>query len=253
MVNPTSRFSDRVDNYIKYRPSYPSQVLDHLRIECGLTSDLIVADIGSGTGILTQLFLDNQNDVYAVEPNHEMRRAAESVLIDRPHFHSINATAEETQLKADFFDFIIAGQAFHWFDRSRAKQEFQRILKPQGFVVLIWNERKIDSTPFLVAYEEMLLEFATDYEEINHTNISSADFAAFFDPHPVCNHTIPNCQTFDFSALKGRLLSSSYCPQEENADYEQIMKRLQEIFEKNEANGTVAFEYDTNLFYGHLK
>lgn len=253
MRNSTSRFSDRVENYIKYRPGYPSQVLDHLNTECGLTSDSCVADIGSGTGILTRLFLDNHNDVYAVEPNHEMRSAAENAFKDNPHFHSINATAELTQLTVDFFDFIIAGQAFHWFDRSPAKQEFQRILKPHGYVVLIWNERKIDSTPFLVAYEEMLQEFATDYTEINHTNISSADFEAFFSPHPVRNHTIPNSQTFDFPALKGRLLSSSYCPQQEHPDYERIMKRLQEIFENNESNGTVAFDYDTNLFYGHLK
>jgi len=253
MKDPTSRFSNRVDNYIKYRPSYPSQVLEHLEAECGLTPESLIADVGSGTGILTRLFLDHQNDVYAVEPNTEMRRAAESFLKDAPHFHSINATAEETPLTADYFDFILAGQAFHWFDRDRAKTEFQRILKPQGWVVLIWNERKIDSTPFLVAYEEMLLEFATDYQEINHTNISSVDFAQFFEPHPVRNHTIPNSQTFDFPALKGRLLSSSYCPHQEEPGYEDIMKCLREIFERNETNGTVSFEYDTNLFYGHIK
>lgn len=253
MKNPTSRFSDRVDNYIKYRPSYPLQVLEHLKTECGLTPDSLVADIGSGTGILTQLFLDNENEVYAVEPNTEMRQAAESSLKVSSHFHSINATAEETSFTTDLFDFIIVGQAFHWFDRERTKQEFQRILKPHGWVVLIWNERKIDSTPFLVAYEEMLLEFATDYEEINHTHISSADFNQFFAPHTFRSHSIPNSQTFDFPALKGRLLSSSYCPQPEDPRYEQIMKRLSEIFVANESQGTISFEYDTNLFYGHLK
>ncbi|MCH9653813.1 MAG: class I SAM-dependent methyltransferase [Planctomycetes bacterium] len=253
MKNPTSRFSDRVDNYIKYRPSYPPQVLEHLKSVCGLTADSLIADIGSGTGILSRMFLDNQNDVYAVEPNAEMRGAAEIFFKDIPHFHSINATAEETHLTADSFDFIIAGQAFHWFDRRLTKTEFQRILKPQGWVVLIWNERKIESTPFLVAYEEMLLEFATDYQEINHTNISPAEFAEFFDPHPIRNYSIPNSQTFDFPALKGRLLSSSYSPHQEDPRYGKIMKRLREIFDVNESKGTVAFEYDTNLFYGHLK
>jgi len=253
MKDPTSRFSDRVDNYVKYRPSYPPQVLEHLEAECGLTPDSLIADIGSGTGILTQLFLDNLNDVSAVEPNTEMRRAAESFFKDVPHFHSIDGTAEETSLTDDFFDFIIAGQAFHWFDRDLTKVEFRRILKPQGWVVLIWNERKTDSTPFLVAYEEMLLEFATDYQEINHTNISPADFAQFFDPHPVRTHTIPNSQMFDFPALKGRLLSSSYCPHQGEPGYEHIMKRLREIFDRNETNGTVSFEYDTNLFYGQMK
>ncbi|QDT45857.1 hypothetical protein Pan241w_59850 [Gimesia alba] len=253
MKNSTSRFSDRVDNYIKYRPDYPTQVLETLKTNCGLSSDSLIADIGSGTGISTRLFLDNQNTVYAIEPNAEMRQAAENFFKDNPHFHSVNATAEETHLPGDLFDFVIAGQAFHWFDQKQAKLEFQRILKPQSWVVLLWNERKVDTTLFLVAYEKMLLDFATDYKEVNHTQISHEDFARFFDPHPLHTHTLPNSQTFDFESLKGRLLSSSYCPNEGQPGYEPMMKRLQDIFEEHQTEGSVLFEYDTTLYFGHLK
>ncbi|WP_299464825.1 class I SAM-dependent methyltransferase [uncultured Gimesia sp.] len=253
MKNPTSRFSDRVENYIKYRPGYPTEVLKLLETECDLTPESLIADIGSGTGISAQLFLKHHNTVYGVEPNAEMRTAAETFLSDYPQFHSVNTAAEETHLPGDLFDFIIAGQAFHWFDRDRTKREFQRILKPEGWVVLIWNERKVDSTPFLIAYEKMLLEFATDYQEVNHTNISQGDFSQFFAPHPVLNHTFPNSQTFDFPALKGRLLSSSYCPNSGQPGHEQMMSRLQEIFAAYQTEGTVPFDYDTNLFYGHIK
>ncbi|WP_339730254.1 class I SAM-dependent methyltransferase [uncultured Gimesia sp.] len=253
MKDSTSRFSDRVENYIKYRPDYPAQVLEFLKSDCGLTSDSLIADIGSGTGISTRLFLENQNTVYGVEPNAEMRQAAEKFFKDNPHFHSVNATAEQTHLPGDLFDFVSAGQAFHWFDHEQAKFEFQRILKPQGWVVLLWNERKLDTTPFLVAYEKMLLDFATDYQEVNHTQITHADFTQFFAPHPLHTHTLPNSQTFDFEALKGRLLSSSYCPNEGQPGYDSMISRLQEIFAEYQTEGSVLFEYNTTLFYGHLR
>lgn len=253
MKNSTTRFSDRVENYIKYRPGYPARVLGILTSDCHLSSDSLIVDIGSGTGISTRLFLENQNTVYGVEPNTEMRQAAENFFKDNPHFHSINATAEQTHLPGDLFDFIIAGQAFHWFDREQTKLEFQRILKPQGWVVLLWNQRKTDTSPFLVAYENMLLEFATDYQEVNHTQISQADFTQFFAPHPLHTRTLPHSQTFDFESLKGRLLSSSYCPNVGQLGYESMLVRLQEIFAEHQTEGSVLFEYDTTLFYGHLR
>lgn len=253
MKNSTTRFSDRVDNYIKYRPGYPPQVLELLKTECGFTPDSLIADIGSGTGISTQLFLDHNNTVYGVEPNTEMRTAAEEFLKNYPQFHSINATAEQTHLPADIIDFIVAGQAFHWFQRDQTKQEFQRILKPQGWVILIWNERLVDTTPFLIAYEKMLMDFATDYQQVNHTNISLSELEQFFEPHPIENHSFPNNQIFDFPALKGRLLSSSYAPNIGEPRYEQIITRLQEIFEENQSEGKVRFEYKTTLYFGHIK
>lgn len=147
MTDPTQRFSSRVENYSRYRPSYPRQVLELLFEECGLTAASIIADIGSGTGIMTRLFLENGNQVFAVEPNREMRQEAEWNLASYSHFVSVDATAEATTLRAGSVDFVVAAQAFHWFDREKVRPEFVRILKPEGWVVLVWNDRRPDSTP----------------------------------------------------------------------------------------------------------
>src|SRR5262249_24618794 len=143
MTDVTQRFSSRVENYIKYRPGYPKDVIETLQSECGLIPDSIIADVGSGTGILTEMFLRNGNVVYGIEPNREMREAAARLLKDYPRFRSLSAQAEETTLDDASVDFITAGQAFHWFDRKKTRVEFARILKPRGRVSLIWNERVV--------------------------------------------------------------------------------------------------------------
>src|ERR1700733_12890817 len=155
--NATSRFSDRVDNYIRYRPGYPPQVLETLKLECGLKPEHPIADIASGTGIWTRLLLENGNNVIGVEPNAEMRQAAERLLTVFPNFTRVAATAESTALPNHSLDFVTAAQAAHWFNRQQARQEFVRILKPSGWLVLLWNERLTDSTPFLRDYEQLLL------------------------------------------------------------------------------------------------
>src|SRR5262245_36850681 len=182
MVDPTLRFSSRVENYVKYRPGYPPAVLELLAATCGLTPESLLADIGSGTGLLAELFLKNGNRVFGVEPNPEMRAAGERLLGDLPGFTSVDGTAEVTTLPAQSVDFVMAGQAFHWFDRVRARAEFERILKPGGWVVLVWNERRTDSTPFLTSYERLLETYATDYALVNHKQIDQAMIGAFFAP-----------------------------------------------------------------------
>ena len=158
MSDPTKRFSNRVENYIKFRPGYPGAIIDLSREECGLNRQSIIADIGSGTGILSELFLKNGNRVFGIEPNAPMRGAGEKILERYSNFTSINGAAEATTLSDNTVDFVVAGQAFHWFDQRCARAEFSRILKPSGWVILLWNERRIDSTPFLRAYEQMLLK-----------------------------------------------------------------------------------------------
>ena len=165
MLSPTVRFSTRVENYVRYRPGYPDAVLAWLRAECDLTPAAVVADIGSGTGKLAELFLRNGNRVFGVEPNREMREAGEGMLAGFPNFVSVDGAAEATTLPAASVDFVTAGQAFHWFDRQTARREFARILKPGGWVVLVWNERRSDS-PFLRDYEALLREFASEYEQV---------------------------------------------------------------------------------------
>jgi SAM-dependent methyltransferase len=252
MNNPTTRFSSRVDNYVKYRPGYPPQVIDILAEHCGLTNASIVADIGSGTGILTELFLKNGNHVYGIEPNKEMREAGERFLQSHKNFTSIDATAEATTLKDHSIDLIAAGQAFHWFDRVRCKDEFKRILKPNGWVALIWNERKTDSTPFLRDYEALLHTYGTDYEKIDHRQIDMHAIETFFHPNHVGRVAVENRQIFSFEGMRGRLLSSSYVPEQGDARYEPMLRTAEEIFNRHQMNGTISFDYDTNIYYGNL-
>jgi len=251
MSDPLTRFSNRSDNYAKFRPGYPAEVIDILKSDCRLSESSIIADVGSGTGILSELFLQNGNSVVAVEPNAAMRQVAERLLQRYEKFASINASAEATTLSTGSVDFVTAAQAFHWFDRPRAKSEFGRILKPAGWVVLIWNERRLDSTVFLRAYEDLLLRYGTDYEKVRHEKVTG-EIAEFFSPASFELRTLENAQHFDFESLKGRLLSSSYAPDENHPKFAPMLKELESIFYANENHGIVSFEYETKVYFGHL-
>jgi ubiquinone/menaquinone biosynthesis C-methylase UbiE len=250
-MDPLQRFSTRADNYVKYRPTYPAGVIEILKSRCGLTETSVIADVGSGTGILTKLLLDNGNVVFAIEPNAAMRLAAEQLLSYTVGFNSVDANAEATTLPAHSVDFVTAAQAFHWFDRIKAKREFARLLKPSGWVVLIWNERRLDSTAFLRAYEDLLLRYGTDYQNVRHENVTG-EIAEFFAPDTFELQTLENAQQFDFEALKGRLLSSSYAPDSDHPNFAAMLNELEEIFKANEKEGIVSFEYETKVYYGRL-
>jgi SAM-dependent methyltransferase len=251
-ANATTRFSDRVADYVKYRPTYPIEILDLLAARCGLTPESVVADIGSGTGILTKLFLENGNPVIGVEPNKEMREAGEHFLSEYGRFTSIDAPADATKLPAGAIDLIVVGQAFHWFDRDKTRKEFLRILNPDGVVALLWNDRRTDATPFLRDYEAMLHQYGTDYAEINHKNVQDKTVFAPFFGGAFFEDSFDNVQRFDFEGLMGRLHSSSYVPAKNQPNYAPLAKRAQEIFDANQVDGYVAFEYDTRVYYGHM-
>jgi ubiquinone/menaquinone biosynthesis C-methylase UbiE len=250
---PTARFSDRVENYVRYRPGYPPEVLDLLRAECGLRPSHIVADIASGTGVFTRLLLENGNSVFAVEPNAAMRemgiRQLES-LSAGDRLASVAGTAEETTLKSASVDFVTAAQAAHWFDLPRARAEFARILRPGGWCVLIWNERHTASTPFLQDYEQLLLTYGTDYKEVRQRTI--ATIREFFAPVRSEERVYSLRQQYDYEGVAGRLWSSSYAPLEGHPSYEPMMQELQRIFRAHAKDDTVEFEYKTRVFYGHL-
>jgi SAM-dependent methyltransferase len=252
MTDVTQRFSSRVENYIKYRPGYPNEVVETLRDECGLTPDSIIADVGSGTGILTEMFLRNGNPVYGIEPNREMREAAERLLKDHPRFRSVAARAEETTLDDASVDFVTAGQAFHWFDREKTGEEFARILRPQGWIALIWNERVTTTTPFLVAYEQLLKGYSTDYEQVDHRRIDDDVIREFFGSDQFRLKQFKNTQVFDYEGVKGRLLSSSYAPEEGHPNYEPMLAELERVFQTYQDEGKVVFEYVTQMYYGQL-
>jgi SAM-dependent methyltransferase len=251
MSDTVERFSNRVENYVKYRPGYPPEVLRFFRDELNLRTDSVVADIGSGTGISAKVFLENGNAVYGVEPNRAMRRAAEEFLKDFPNFTSVDGTSEKTTLADASIDFVTAAQAFHWFDAAKTRAEFKRILKPGGFVVLIWNERQLDSNEFHREYEKFLIEFGTDYEKVRHDNIPPETLENFFQTEYGAVK-FQNKQVLDFEGLRGRMLSSSYMPNERDARFPEMSEKLFRLFTKYAESGRISLQYDTNLFYGKL-
>jgi ubiquinone/menaquinone biosynthesis C-methylase UbiE len=251
-TNATSRFSDRVQNYVLYRPGYPPEVMHTLKTECGLVPGHVVADVASGTGIWTRMLLENGNRVFGIEPNNEMRQPGERLLTGFPRFTSIAGTAEATTLPAQSVDFVTAAQAAHWFNRKQSRREFVRILKPGGWLVLLWNERLTNSTPFLRDYEQLLLTYGTDYQDIRHEHTTS-EVNEFFDPVPYQELEFEMRQEFDYSGIEGRLLSSSYAPGPEHPSYTAMLKELQAVFDVHAIEGRATFEYKTRLYFGRLK
>lgn len=251
-MNSEERFTSRVESYLKYRPSYPKEAIDHLYDVVGLDANSNIADIGSGTGIISKLLLERGSHVIAVEPNQAMREAAEQTLKSSPQFQSIAGSAESTGLPDQSVDFIVCAQAFHWFDRSAAQIEFRRILRPGGRVILIWNSRLTHGTPFREEYNQLLHTYGTDYNKVNHKNISQTILLSFFKEGSMHEMRFGMSQEFDFEGLKGRLLSSSYSPAPGHANYDPMMSELRNLFDKNNQEGIVAFDYETEIFWGEV-
>ncbi len=251
-MNNTERFSNRVNDYVKYRPSYPEEALRFIQQEASLTPDSQVADVGAGTGIFSKLLVDRGLHVTAVEPNAAMREAAERWLGQVPNYRSVAGTAEETGLAGHTVDAITCAQAFHWFDQSRAQLEFRRMLKPGGKAFLIWNNRKTSGTPFLEQYEQLLRQYGTDYEQVRHTNIPHEALSAFFREGTMKEARFVNDQPCDFDGLSGRLRSSSYSPPKGHPNHEPMMAELRRIFEQNERDGKVVIAYVTEIYCGEV-
>jgi ubiquinone/menaquinone biosynthesis C-methylase UbiE len=249
MKDNTGRFSNRVDNYIKYRPTYPKNFISFLFDQVVINENSTVADIGSGTGILTELLIDRVKTIYAVEPNKEMRNAAEKLLHGKKNFISINGTAENTLLNDNSIDYITAAQAFHWFDIEKTIQEFNRVIKPGGNLILAWNKR-INETDFLKRYEEILMLYANDYNEVNHNNLTDDQLSNCFSK--MNKAYFDNYQDFDFNGLIGRVLSSSYCPLPGTEKYSIMEKELNAAFNKYSKNNLIRFSYKTEVLWGNI-
>ena len=249
MADPKERFSTRAENYARYRPGYPGEVLELLRVECGFTQSSVVADVASGTGLLSELFLQNGNRVYGVEPNDEMREAGNRYLAGYPLFTSVRGTAEETALDGGSVDLVVVGHAFHWFDVRRARAEFSRVLRPGGHVALMWNELRHDGSAFMGDYERLIRRHKTqEYEDFDR----GEGVRAFFEPEPFRERAFRHSQSFDLDGLRGRLLSSSYVPDEGEPGHDGMMRELEDVFRAHASGGTVAFEYETLVYYGRL-
>jgi SAM-dependent methyltransferase len=251
-TDPTKRFSTRAENYAKYRPPYPLEVLDILREECGLVRSHVVADVGSGTGLLTVLFLRNGNRVCAVEPNEAMREAAERDLRRFPTFVSIAGRAEDTTLPSASVDMVTSGQAFQWFDHSGARAEFARILRPGGWVVLVWNRRRTAEGSLQQAIQEAMRRVIPDYEEARRRHADEGAIRNFYGPHGFGLRICPNQQVLNWPALRGNLLSHSSVPEPGQLGHEETMTELRRLFGAHQQDGRVVLEYDTKMYFGRL-
>ncbi len=251
MTDSVERFSSRVDNYVRYRPDYPREIVSFLASRCGLTRQSVVADIGCGTGISTKMFLENGSRVFGIEPNEAMRCAAEKFLAAFPWFIALDGTSDATGLSDESVDFVVAAQAFHWFDPEKTRPEFHRILKPNGHIVLIWNERQIDTTPFLIDYEAFLVKYASDYRTVRHENITTEDLAGFFQSD-FGTAVFQNEQVFDLDGITGRTLSSSYMPNESDEVFPSMAEELRSLFAKHAESGKIKVLYDTKVYFSQL-
>jgi len=252
MEDSKNRFSDRVENYVRYRPAYPEKLIDALVEFVELNKSSHITDIGSGTGLLTRHLLDRKLLVTAVEPNEEMRSAAESLLAKYPQFTSRSGSAEATGLESDTFDLVTVAQAFHWFDWPESIKEFKRVLKPGGRLALIWNRRDLKN-PFQQAYDKMLREHAPEYNRVNHMNIEDEKITAIFEANNCQHLTFPYTQFFNCAAFLGRMQSSSYSPPEGSDTLLRLIEAAIALFEEYSVDGELAFEYSSHLYLGRLR
>ena len=248
-MESTKRFSDRVADYARYRPGYPAEAIGYI-MGSGRERTPSLCDAGSGTGILTSLLLAGGAEVFALEPNDEMRGYAESVLGKEPRFHSVAAPAERTTLPDSSVDCITAAQAFHWFDRAACKLEFSRILKPGGKVFLIWNRRVTDS-PFMMEYDQLLRDHCPDYTKVNHQEITDDEIRDFLKSGYE-KASFPNSQSFDLGGFLGRVFSSSYTPAPTQSGYKAFKSALEGLFRQYQQDGMVEFTYSTDIYSGMM-
>ena len=245
------RFTGRVDDYVRARPGYPEVLVHDLAAAGLLAPGAVVADIGSGTGISTALFLAAGFAVVGVEPNAAMRAAAEAALARFARFRSLPGSAEATGLPDASVDLVVAAQAFHWFDAARTRTEFRRILTGPGWVALIWNARRAAGTPFLAAYEALLVEFGTDYAQVGHRGVGAERLEPFFGGSWETRR-YENAQELDLDGLRSRLLSSSYIPAPGRPEHAAMLERLASIFDAHAEDGRVRILYDTEVHTGRL-
>jgi len=249
--HPTRRFSNRVQHYAKFRPGYPSELVGLLGREVELTPASVLADVGSGTGILSELFLRNRNTVYGVEPNEPMREAAERLLSRWDQFRSVAGTAEETTLPSASVDGVLAAQAFHWFDQENAAREFRRIARPGGFVALIWNARLTTASPFMGEYERIVHDFGSEFARSGRELVADSVLRSVFG-RSLGKSVLPNHQDLDWEGLRGRILSASYVPNEGQPGFEPMLAALRLAFDAHQHDGIVRMEYETRVYHGRL-
>ncbi len=250
ITDSTTRFSARVADYVAGRPGYPRGVIQVLSERFGFDSTWRVADVGAGTGISSRLFLENGNPVTIVEPNHDMRAAADEWLGGFPGFASILAPAEATTLPDGSVDLVVAAQAFHWFDHAAFARECERILTPHGRVLVMWNDRDM-TDDFPSAYEAIAIRYAPDYAKVGHRKSDNqAPTAAWFEPSTYGYVEVPNPQRITLEVAKARMASSSYMPSRGHPDFEPMLRDVEQLFEQYQQGGTASMAHVTRMNFG---
>jgi len=252
----THRFDKRALDYSKYRPSYPLSILNILESEIHFNSDVIVADIGSGTGLLSKLFVQNGNTVYAVEPNDQMRSYAEQSLSNFPRFHSIKGRAEYTGLIDASVNLITVGQALHWFDRDPTIRGFARILRPNGYLCVVYNDRNTND-PFMKAYEDVVQKHARNRAEVldvwRAEPLQEDNLSTFFHKKEYRRFNLRSEQFLDLEGLLGRMMSASYMPSvDETERFKALNIDVSRLFKDWEKAGTVKLLYETRIVIGRV-
>ncbi|MBN2532836.1 MAG: class I SAM-dependent methyltransferase [Spirochaetales bacterium] len=250
-LNPAYRFTGISDVYNRFRPGYPKEIIDVLKENYHLSSSSIVADIGSGTGKLSGLFLHNGNNVYCVEPNDEMRNVAEECFSMNPNFISINGCAEKTDLPGKSIDFIVIGQAFHWFHKHETKKELLRIIRENGVIALIWNKRD-NKNRFMNEYNDIIKKNCPEYKKIGYNLNNKKEIMNFFKPDKVHFHVFKNMQVLKIDELTGRARSSSYFPGEDSKYYKTAINELEKLFHRYENNKRIEFLYNSFMYVSRI-
>lgn len=248
MSDNTQRFSGRADDYEHYRQRYPSAaILGRLHAWCGLTPQWTIADVGAGTGMLAEVFLENGNTVTAIEPNPDMRQACDRLRQQWLRLRVVDATAEQTGLESASVEMVVAGRAFHWFDRERAIPEFRRILKPGGWLTLVSLGRARETShpterAQTLEFERLLREEGTDYTYVRGGYRIHENLRELF-PEDVLFHQeqLHGTQQLDWESFRGFTLSLSVVPQQGDPRYDSFQRGLRDLFDRHSQGGEITF------------
>ena len=250
-ANGYERFSNRQANYAKYRPSYPRELLERLALRIDLSADRDVADIGAGTGIFTERLLERSLNVRAVEPNAQMLGVARDTLSHRDGFTAVNGTAESTTLPRASIDVIFCAQAFHWFNTAATAAEWRRVLRPYGYVVLVWNN--IDIAGKLEReYQDLMLAVATDKGDAIRASRGAQTRNVLFADGVAERIIVPNSQTLDYDGFVGRTESFSFAPKQDDPRHNTLMDGLRRLYDAYQADGQITLSYETVMIFGQL-